>query len=130
MEQAITSCVQRFCDKARNDPVLGPVFASWPGGADQQAAFVHVFWSQALSGAGPRQGEALSGEAFACAGMIALRRDHFRCWLDIFTETALEALPAAQAEEAIARAPAVSDRFQAALTSVVRLENIVACRPA
>jgi hemoglobin len=125
MEQTITQCVQKFYEKAREDPVLGPVFISEENNQKERIEIVRDFWLQAVFGADRRQ-----GEPYPLRQQVALTHDHFRCWLDIFAETAREALPAAKAEEAIAKATRVSDGFQARLTPVVHRERIVVCRPA
>jgi hemoglobin len=125
MERAITQCVQRFCEKARKDPVLGPMFSSGVDNSEGRIDIVRDFWSQVLLGA-----DRYKSQPFPPNHALGLRRDHFRCWLDLFKETARETLPAAVAEEAIAKAARVSDSFQAKLFSVVSRQNIRVCRPA
>lgn len=125
MEQAITQCVQKFYEKAREDPVLGPVFVSEQDNQCGRIEIVRDFWLQVVLGADRRQ-----GEPYPLHQQVALTHDHFRCWLDIFAETARETLPAAKAEEAIAKAIRVGAGFQAKLTPVVHREQIIVCRPA
>jgi hemoglobin len=125
MEQAITQCVQKFCEKAREDPVLGPVFLGEADNSRERIEIVRDFWLQTVLDADRRR-----GEPYPLRQQVALTQTHFRCWLDIFAETARENLPAAKAEEAIAKARRVGAGFRAKLTPVVYRRQIVVCRPA
>jgi hemoglobin len=125
MERIITQCVQKFYEKAREDPILGPVFISAADHQEERIEIVRDFWLQAVLGADRR-----GGEPYPLRQQVALTHDHFRCWLNIFAETARETLPAAKAEEAIAKAARVSHGFRTRLTPVVHRERIIVCRQA
>jgi hemoglobin len=125
MERTIVKCTQKFREKARRDPVLGPVFSLGLDNCEGCPDVVRDFWSQALLGA-----DRYKSQPFPPHHSLALRRDHIRSWLELFVETARETLPAALAEEAVAKAAKLGDSLQAKLSAVVRRQHITVCRPA
>jgi hemoglobin len=125
MEHTITQCVHRFYQKAKEHPILGPTFVSKTEHWADRIEIVRDFWLQAVLGTDRRQ-----GKPYPLHQQVGLTQKQFRCWLDIFAETARETLPASKADEAIAKAVRVSAAFRARLDPLVRRESIVVCRPA
>jgi hemoglobin len=73
-------------------------------------AIVAKFWSRALLNT-----ERYQGQPFAAHINLPIEPEHFTRWLELFSETAAEALPETQAEQAIARAAHMTQCFQAGL---------------
>jgi hemoglobin len=110
IERAIALCVQRFYERAHDDPLLGPVMTNGVSDWEAHLAAVRDFWSRALLGT-----ERYTGRAFPPHERLALKREHFSRWLAVFAETARETLPEPEAGIAIAKAVHMSECFQAKL---------------
>ncbi len=109
LEAAIDGCVRRFYARGAKDPLLGPVFTAIDD-LDGHMAIVANFWSRALLNT-----ERYQGQPFAAHINLPIEPEHFTRWLELFSETAAEALPETQAEQAIARAAHMTQCFQAGL---------------
>jgi hemoglobin len=109
IEAAITTCVRAFYDKGLSDPLLGPIFGAIPH-LDQHLDIIANFWSKALLGT-----ERYEGHPFAVHVNLPVEPEHFARWLELFTQSVRENLPAAEAEQAIAKATHMSECFQGGL---------------
>ena len=126
IERAIALCVQRFYEKAHDDPLLGPVMAEGVSDWAMHLTVVRDFWSRALLGT-----ERYTGRAFPPHEKLGLKREHFSRWLAVFAETARETLPDPEAAIAIDKANHMSECFQAKLfPQMVFLRDIAIRQPA
>lgn len=111
-EQHIAELVRRFYGRARADAVLGPVFAAAVTDWDVHHRIVEDFWSRTLLGT-----QRYKGHPYAVHTQLGLKPEHFEHWLRLFRETALETLPDAAAQQAIARVEHMAEAFKAGLFS-------------
>jgi hemoglobin len=109
IEVAIATCVRSFYDKGLADPLLGPIFGAIPE-LDHHLDVIANFWSKSLLGTDRYQ-----GHPFAVHIDLPVEPEHFARWLELFTESAREHLPSAEAEQAIAKATHMSQCFQGGL---------------
>lgn len=109
IEVAIATCVRSFYDKGLADPLLGPIFGAIPE-LDHHLDVIANFWSKSLLGTDRYQ-----GHPFAVHIDLPVEPEHFARWLELFTESARENLPPAEAEQAIAKATHMSQCFQGGL---------------
>lgn len=113
-EAAVRRLVHQFYGRIRNDALLGPVFGgriaedAWP----THLAKMCDFWSSVLMKSGRYDGRPLPPH-------LALGPDageaHFARWLALFRPTALEVLPPAAAQQAIAHAERMAHSFRLAI---------------
>ena len=109
LDDDVLEClVARFYEKARNDPLLGPVFARHVRDWDQHLARMNAFWSSVALMTGRYHGRPI--EAHIGLG-IAL--EHFDRWLELFGETAEEICPPAGAEHLTSKAHAMAKVIRA-----------------
>ncbi|HUI22177.1 MAG TPA: group III truncated hemoglobin [Methylocella sp.] len=109
IEAAISDCVERFYAKGLADPLLGPVFGAisdLPGHLE----IIKSFWSRSLLGT-----ERYQGHPYPVHTSLPIEPEHFQRWLRLFTESARETLPEAQAGQAVAQASHMTECFQAGL---------------
>ncbi|MGJ0454553.1 MAG: group III truncated hemoglobin [Methylocystis sp.] len=95
LEIAIDDCVRRFYAKGAEDPLLAPIFATIDG-LDQHMGIVANFWSRTLLGT-----ERYQGQPFAAHINLPIEPQHFTRWLELFSESANEALPKTQSYSGI-----------------------------
>ncbi len=110
VEEAIKVCVRTFYGKARQDPLLGPVFNSHVGDWEHHFSRIDDFWSHVLLGT-----KRYSGHPYPLHAMLPVKPEHFSRWLALFEETAKEALDGEYAEKAIAKARHMAASFQAGI---------------
>lgn len=113
-EEAVRRLVHTFYDRVRDDAVIGPIFA---GRIAPEAWPVHLakmcdFWSSTLLKSGRYDGRPLPPH-------LALGADAneaaFARWLALFRPTALQVLPPAAAQAAIAHAERMAHSFRLAI---------------
>lgn len=91
-EVDIARLVDRFYDKVRVDPVLGPIFNPAVEDWDEHKATLVRFWSSvALKSASYR------GNPMAMHRPHPIRAEHFEHWLALWRETAADTLAPEQA---------------------------------
>ncbi len=102
-EERLHALVHRFYDKARADPLLGPVFktriSDWAPHLERMVAF----WSSVALMTGRYHGSPVAKHASLPIGW-----EHFERWLALFRETAHETCPPAGATHIIARAERIA----------------------
>jgi hemoglobin len=125
LEQAIATCVREFYDKARQDPMLGPVFAHMIRDWDAHLTIVQNFWSRALLGT-----ERYQGSPFTVHAHLPIEPEHFTRWLTLFEETAKATLPPDLAEKASAKANHMAVSFKAGIFPFVDAEGRPSRHPA
>jgi len=107
----IAALVAAFYARAREDALLGPVFAritDWP----HHIAALTAFWSAQLRGRGVYQGTPLAAHR---ALMPALSPEMFARWLALWGETCAAMMNADDAATLQRKAAAIATRMRAAL---------------
>ncbi|HEY0833939.1 MAG TPA: group III truncated hemoglobin [Azospirillum sp.] len=112
-EAMVTELVHRFYDRARRDPLLGPVFETAVRNWDGHLAEIETFWSSHLRGTG-----GYKGSPFMAHVGLKLEPESFDRWLALFGETAREVLPAPAAERALAKANHMAGSLKAGLFTI------------
>lgn len=107
-EPMIRDLVNRFYARVRRDAVLGPVFNSaidnWPAHLDKLCAF----WSSVTLMTGRYKGTPMK----AHAELPEIGPEHFRLWLALFRDTAMEVCPPAAAALFADRAERIAESLQ------------------
>ena len=109
-EQHIVQLVRRFYERVMADAFLRPVFDAAVVDWDGHHRIVEDFWSQTLLGTNRYQ-----GHPYAVHAQLPLQPEHFDLWFALFKETALEVLPPAAADHAIARVEHMAESFKAGM---------------
>ncbi len=109
-EDALGELVRAFYAKARQDPLIGPVFEGAVGDWQLHHKIVQDFWSRALLDTAR-----YSGFPYAAHISLGLKPKSFERWLAIFAETAGRTLPPEAARRAILKVEMMSKCFQAGL---------------
>ena len=108
-EAQLTSLVDRFYGKVREDDVLGPVFggaiSDWP----HHLAKMVDFWSSVMLTTGRYKGNPLM---MHLKHVAKIRPDMFGRWLDLWRETAGEVLDEAGAVAVVAKAERIAESLQ------------------
>ena len=125
VEEAIKNCVAAFYAKARQDPLLGPIFNNAVHDWDGHLRIISNFWSKALLAT-----HRYSGSPFPLHMNLPLELEHFERWLSLFEETAKAALPAEYAAKAIAKARHMAEAFKAGIFIFVDKDGRPSRRPA
>ena len=105
----LETLVDRFYDKVKTDPVLGPMFAhvNW----ERHLPTMYSFWDNTLFYTGGYFGNPLkSHQAFHQKSPLS--SEHFNRWLELFTETVDELFSGEKAELAKQRALSISTVMQ------------------
>ena len=106
-EEQIRVLVDRFYDRVRADDRLEPIFAAAIVDWDQHLQIMRDFWSTVLTQSGRYRGCMMSPH-FG----LPIAVEDFDRWLELFRPTARESLPAAEAEQAIVFAEAVTQMLR------------------
>lgn len=113
-EAAIRACVRLFYERAKDDDLLGPVFArgveDWP----RHLATMDDFWSRVLLGT-----LRYEGTPFPPHRTLPLTQQHFDRWRDLWLAAARETLPFALRDHASATAEHLSHCWGRAMATVV-----------
>ncbi len=110
-EAMIATLVQRFYAAAREDPLLGPVFAQvrdW----DTHIARITDFWSSVVLMSGRYHGNPLAAHQ-----PFLLGEAHFSRWLGLWAETARASCPPSAAECFILLAQRIAASLSRALAT-------------
>ena len=89
----IEALVNRFYDKVRSDPVLGPIFNPAVHDWDEHQRRLVSFWSSVVLKTGTYRGNPMAAHR-----PHPIRAEHFDHWLALWRETALEVMPPAHAQ--------------------------------
>ena len=106
-ESEIERLVRRFYERARRDPVIGPVFETAVDDWDEHIERLTAFWSSVRLGAGRYK-----GNPFGAHRPLPLEPEMFAVWLGLWRETAAEVF----APEAAAAFIAKAERIAASLS--------------
>ena len=121
----ISDLVDRFYDRVRDDPALGPIFAGkvtdWP----VHLGLMKLFWRSVLHNSGEYSGNPML-KHLAVPG---LAREHFALWLDLFRRTLVEIEPDSRATELVhERARMIANSLLNGIA--VHRDGMVGARPA
>lgn len=109
-EAAISLLIRTFYARAREDSVIGPIFAAAVEDWDDHIAKIADFWSSVMLRTGRYNGRPLRPHL-----MLALDGVHFDRWLALFEATARELFAADVAEAFVIRARRIADSFEMAI---------------
>ena len=109
-EQEISVLVDRFYDKVRLDPDIGPIFNAIVGDWPHHLATLKDFWSTVLLTTGRYKGDPMMTHL-----QLPLDPDHFERWLTLFAETATEVLSPDHATIVIAKSQRIAQNFKAGI---------------
>ncbi len=124
IEKAIAACVEDFYGKAREDPLLGPIFNGAVADWDGHLRTVANFWSHIVL-----RTERYKGFPFPVHTQLPLRPEHFPRWLELFEASANEFLPPAAANVVIEKAHHMARSFMAGIFPFTGKDGKPARRP-
>jgi len=124
VEQAIRVCVREFYGKARQDPLLGPIFNNTVEDWDVHLRVNANFWSKALL-----QTDRYNGSPFVLHRNLPIEVKHFERWLGLFEETVNGTLPAEYSAEALAKARHMAESFKVGIFPFVDKDGKPARHP-
>ena len=110
-EAMIEALVRRFYGSAREDALLGPVFArvtDW----EHHIARICAFWSSVALRTGRYSGQPMRAHL-----PLGLEPAHFARWMALFGDTAREICPPAAAALLIARARRIGESLMLGITA-------------
>lgn len=87
-EPAIATLVDRFYEKVRRDPQIGPIFNAAVDDWDEHKRLLTTFWASVALGAGSYRGNPMAVHR----AQPAIRTEHFDRWLALWRETTAEVL--------------------------------------
>ena len=120
-EELLTALVHRFYDRARADPLLGPVLeariADWGPHLERMVAF----WSSVALMTGHYRGSPVAKHA-----PLPIGWEHFERWLALFLETARETCPHHGAAHVIERAERIAHSMHMAAEDAATARRSVA----
>ena len=109
-EAALAELVTRFYARVRNDPEIGPVFASAVHDWDDHLEKLAAFWASVMLGAGRYKGSPMAAHM-----KHALAPAMFDRWLALWAETTAESFAPAPAAALQAKAARIAQSLQLAL---------------
>ncbi len=124
VEEAIKVCVREFYGKARQDPLLGPIFNSTVLDWDVHLRVIANFWSRTLL-----QTDRYSGSPFVHHMNLPIELEHFERWLSLFEETAEATLKPEYAAKAVAKARHMAESFKVGIFPFIDKNGQPARRP-
>jgi hemoglobin len=103
----IERLVRTFYDRARGDPLIGPIFARHVADWDAHIARMCDFWSSVALMSGRYHGQPMTAHL-----PLPIDTPHFDRWLELFTATARNVCPPAAAALFIDRAYRIADSLE------------------
>jgi hemoglobin len=111
-ESQIAGLVERFYAKVRMDSEIGPIFESAIENWDAHLSLLKDFWSTVLLTTGRYKGNPLLAHF-----PLPITEEHFARWLMLFSETASEEMPPAQAAIVARKAELIAMNMRRVLAS-------------
>lgn len=109
-KEEISDLVDRFYEKVRHDPQIGPIFngavEDWPA----HLQTLKDFWSTVLL-----TDRLYKGDPLAAHLDLPIDPHHFQRWLALFAETAREVMPGDHAAFVITKSQRIAENFQSAI---------------
>lgn len=109
-DASIGLLVRTFYGRARQDPLIGPIFAAAVEDWDEHIEKITDFWSGVMLRTGRYNGRPMRPHL-----MLPLKGKHFDRWLELFEATANELYPDDVADAFIIRARRIADSFEMAI---------------
>ena len=109
---SIQELVATFYGRAREDELLGPIFAEAVHDWDHHIAQIAQFWSSVILKTGGYEGRPMPPHL-----KLNLKNEHFDRWLALFEQTARDIYPAEAAIIFIDRARRIADSFEMAIAT-------------
>ncbi len=109
-DPSIGLLVRTFYGRARQDPLIGPIFAASVTDWDEHIEKITDFWSGVMLRTSRYNGRPMRPHL-----MLPLEGKHFDRWLELFEATAGELFPQDVAEAFIIRARRIADSFEMAI---------------
>ncbi|HEY4355356.1 MAG TPA: group III truncated hemoglobin [Acidobacteriaceae bacterium] len=109
-EEEISTLVERFYAKVRQDEEIGPIFNNAIENWDAHLALLKDFWSTVLRTTGRYKGNPLLAHF-----PLPIEPRSFVRWLALFEETARETLPAPLSAQVVRRADGIAANMQRVL---------------
>jgi len=106
-EAMIDRLIRGFYDRARRDPLIGPVFEGRVHDWEAHFARMRDFWSSVALMSGRYHGQPMAAHL-----PLPIDTPHFNRWLELFAETARELCPPAAAAHFIERAHRIADSLE------------------
>jgi hemoglobin len=106
-EAMIDELVRTFYGKARQDPLIGPIFESKVHDWEAHYARMCAFWSSVALMSGRYHGQPMAAHM-----PLPIDTPHFDRWLEIFATTAREVCPPAAAAYFLERAHRIADSLE------------------
>jgi len=103
----IERLVRAFYDRARCDPLIGPIFARHVRDWDAHLARMCDFWSSVALMSGRYHGQPMAAHL-----PLPIDTPHFNRWLELFAASAQEVCPPAAAAHFIVRAHRIADSLE------------------
>jgi hemoglobin len=103
----IERLVRAFYDRARRDPLIGPIFERHVADWDAHIPRMCDFWSSVALMSGRYHGQPAAAHL-----PLPIDTPHFDRWLELFAETAREICPPAAAALLIDRAHRIADSLE------------------
>ncbi len=109
---SIEKLVAQFYGRAREDALIGPIFAKAVHDWDHHIAQITEFWAAIILKTGTYGGRPLPPHL-----KLDLKAEHFDRWLNLFAQTAKEIFPEDAAFMFIDRARRIADSFEMAIAT-------------
>lgn len=106
-EVMIERLVRAFYERARQDPELGPIFASRIGNWEEHIARLCAFWSSVALMSGRYHGQPMAAHL-----PLPIDTPQFDRWLALFAATACATCPPAAAAHLLERAHRIADSLE------------------
>ncbi len=106
-ETMIAQLVHRFYERARRDPLIGPIFERRVADWDAHLARMCDFWSSVALMSGRYHGQPMAAHL-----PLPIEAPHFQRWLELFSATAEEVCPPSAAAHFVARAERIAESLQ------------------
>ncbi|MGO4703724.1 group III truncated hemoglobin [Dyella sp. 2RAB6] len=109
-ESSLALLVERFYDKVRADPALGPIFNAAVHDWDQHLRTLVSFWSSVALGT-----QSYRGSPMSVHRQQPIRGEHFDRWLELWRETVRELFEEAAAMRMIGYAERIGSSLRMGL---------------
>jgi hemoglobin len=109
-EAMIERLVRGFYGRARNDPLIGPIFESRVDDWEVHIGKMCAFWSSVALLSGQYHGRPVPAHL-----PLPIDTPHFNRWLEIFADTAQEVCPLPAALHFLERAHRIADSLELAI---------------